>query len=122
MLVAIKLLHTLIWAALAGCVLAVPFLGLLHRFRLAAILSVIALAECLVLGVNGGKCPLTDWAGRFTTNRGPNFDIYLPALLAQYNKLIFGSLFVVGEVVLLTTWVKERSISSLRKHYPGPTR
>ncbi len=100
MLVAIKLLHTLIWAVLAGCILALPVLGWLRRFRLAAILSAVILAECLVIFVNGGRCPLTDWAARFTSDRSHNFDIYLPEWLAHYNKVIFGSLFVAGEVAV----------------------
>src|ERR1700681_3040655 len=33
MLTAIKLLHTLIWAFLAASIVALPVLGVLHRFR-----------------------------------------------------------------------------------------
>ena len=102
---AIKLLHTLIWAALAGCILALPLFGLSHRFRSAAIFSIVVLTECAVIAVNGGRCPLTDWAARFTPDRAANFDIYLPEWLARYNKLIFGSLFVVGELVVLACWL-----------------
>jgi hypothetical protein len=104
-LIAIKLLHTLIWTALAGLVLALPVLGLRRRFRAAAIVSGIILAECLVLLLNGGRCPLTDWAARFTADRSANFDIYLPVWLSQYNKQIFGLLFVVGEAVVVWCWI-----------------
>jgi hypothetical protein len=54
-----------------------------------------------VLAINGGKCPLTDLAARYTTDRVHNFDIYLPNWLAQHNKIIFGALFVAGELVML---------------------
>jgi hypothetical protein len=108
MLVAIKLLHTAIWAALAGCVLAVPVLGLMRRFRVAAILSAIILVECAVLAFNGGRCPLTDWAARYTANRASNFDIYLPEWLAHYNQQIFGTLFVAGEALLGALWWRQR--------------
>jgi hypothetical protein len=37
-----------------------------------------------------------------------NFDIYLPLLLARYNKQIFGPLFVVGGVVALAAWLHSR--------------
>ena len=40
MLIAIKLLHTLIWAFLAASILALPVAGVLRRFRWAAILTV----------------------------------------------------------------------------------
>jgi hypothetical protein len=37
-LVAIELLHTAVWAVLAGCILALPIAALLHRFDWAIIL------------------------------------------------------------------------------------
>jgi len=103
-LTAIKLLHTAIWAFLAASILALPIAGVLRRFRLSVILSAIVLVECGVLAVNGGRCPLTDVAARYTLDRGPNFDIYLPNWLARYNKVIFGSLFVFGELVVVWCW------------------
>ena len=109
MLIAIKLLHTLIWAALAACVIALPVLGSLRRFRPAAILTSVILLECAVLALNGSRCPLTDWAARFTSERADNFDIYLPLWLARYNKAIFGTLFVVGELVVIGSWLRARA-------------
>lgn len=104
MLTAIKLLHTIVWALLATTILALPVLAVLRRFRWAAILSIVVLVECCVLALNGGRCPLTDLAARYTLGRGPNFDIYLPAWLAEHNKFIFGSLFVFGEFVFFWCW------------------
>jgi hypothetical protein len=100
-LTAIKLLHTLIWAFLAASILALPVAGVLRRFRWAAVLTRFVLLECSVLAINGGKCPLTDLAARYTTDRIHNFDIYLPNWLAQHNKIIFGALFVAGALVVL---------------------
>lgn len=108
MLIVVKLLHTLIWAVLAGCILALPVLGITRRFRWAAIISVAVLVECAVLALNGGRCPLTDWAAQFTSERAHNFDIYLPEWLAHYNKIIFGLLFVAGELVVLGSWVRQK--------------
>ena len=51
MLIAIKLLHTVIWAFLAASILALPVAGVLRRFRWAASLSVIVL-----LGVRRARC------------------------------------------------------------------
>jgi hypothetical protein len=100
-LTAIKVLHTVIWAFLAASILALPVAGVLRRFRWAAILTVIVLLECGVLAVNGGRCPLSDMAARYTDERASNFDIYLPNWLASHNKAIFGTLFVVGELIVL---------------------
>jgi hypothetical protein len=45
-------------------------------------------------------CPLTGVARRYTRDRSDNFDIFLPERLAKHNKLIFGSLFAIGDVFL----------------------
>jgi len=103
-LVAIKLLQTLIWAFFAGCIVAIPIVSLLGRHRWAAILTGIVLIECAVLAVNRARCPLTDLASRYTTDRADNFDIYLPLLLARHNKLIFGPLFAAGALFALVRW------------------
>jgi len=119
MLTAIKLFHTLIWAFLAGCILALPVLGMLRRFRWAAILSGLILLECIVVAVNGGRCPLSDVAARFTTDHSYNFDIYLPDWLAHYNKVIFGALLVAGEFVVVGRWLRERHAASPRQAKAG---
>jgi hypothetical protein len=101
MLTAIKLLHTAIWAFLAASILVLPVAGVLRRFRWAVILSVIVLLECGLLAANGGRCPLSDLAARYTDERASSFDIYLPNWLASHNKAIFGMLFVVNELIVL---------------------
>jgi hypothetical protein len=103
-LIAVKLAHTVIWTFMAGCIVALPVVAFTRRFRLAAILSVLVLLECGVLALNGGRCPLTDLAARYTADRAANFDIYLPLWLAQRNKTIFGTLFVINEVFVLWCW------------------
>jgi len=104
-LVCIKLLHTAIWFFFAGCIVAIPFAGARRQFRWAAVLSGLVLVECAVLALNRGRCPLTDLAGRYTQERTDNFDIYLPLWLARNNKVIFGMLFAVGELLVLGRWL-----------------
>ena len=101
---AIKSLHTVIWAFLAGCVLAIPLVA--WRGHFGVVLGLIALValEVAVLAANGGSCPLTAIAGRYTRDRRDNFDIYLPEWLAKYNKLIFGALFLAGSAYTLIEW------------------
>ncbi|HEY2013401.1 MAG TPA: hypothetical protein VGH38_07865 [Bryobacteraceae bacterium] len=101
----IKLLHTVVWFFFAGCIVAIPLAGAWRQYSWAAALSGAVLVECAVLAVNRGRCPLTDVAGRYTEERADNFDIYLPVWLARYNKAIFGTLFVAGEVFVLARWV-----------------
>jgi hypothetical protein len=102
----IKLLHTAIWAVMATAILALPALAWFRKFRWAFGLSLLIFIECLVVAVNHGRCPLTDVAARYTDERTCNFDIYLPVWLACYNKLIFGSLFVVGELIVVLRWAR----------------
>ena len=112
MLTAIKVLRTVIWAFLAASILALPVAGVLRRFRWAAILTVIVLLECGVLAVNGGRCPLSDMAARYTDERASNFDIYLPNWLASHNKAIFGTLFIVNELIVVWCWLNRARLSS----------
>ena len=103
-LLGIKLLHTAVWLFFAGCIVAIPLAGAGHEFRWAAMLSGMVLAECAVILLNRGRCPLTDLASRYTKERKDNFDIYLPLWLARRNKLIFGTLFALGELYVLALW------------------
>jgi hypothetical protein len=109
LLIAVRILHTMIWAIMAGSIVALPFAGVLRRFRYVAIFTGVVLLECGVLAFNGGRCPLSDLARHFTTDGADNFDIYLPNWLARYNKAIFGVLFIVGELVALWSWLREAS-------------
>jgi hypothetical protein len=102
----IKLLHTVIWAVMVATILALPLLGWFGKFRWAIGLTLLIVGECLVLALNGGRCPLTDVAARYTNDRACNFDIYLPVWLACYNKQIFGFLFIAGELVVLWRWAR----------------
>ena len=102
----IKLLHTAIWGVMVAAILALPWLGWWRRFRWAFALTLLIVGECLVLAVNGGRCPLTAVAASYTDNRTCNFDIYMPMWLACYNKQIFGALFVGGEFVVVWRWFR----------------
>ena len=107
LLAAVKLLHTAVWALLACSILALPLEAFTRRFGWALILTAIVVFECAVLAANRGRCPLTGWAARFTADRAANFDIYLPNWLARNNKAIFGTLFVVNELIVLWRWLAQ---------------
>ena len=102
---AVKLLHTVVWAVFAGCIVAIPVLAWRSQFKLAAVLAGVVLLEVVVLWLNGWRCPLTDVAARYTQDRRANFDIYLPEWLARYNKQIFGPLYALALVVLAIRWL-----------------
>jgi hypothetical protein len=107
-LIAIKLLHTAVWFFFAICILALPVVGVRRQFRHAAILAAVVMAEGVVLAINHFRCPLSDLAARYTTDRSANFDIYLPVWLAQHNETIFGAIFVSGGLFVLWQWRRSR--------------
>ena len=98
---ATKVLHTVVWAWFAGCIVAIPLAARRGNHRAATRLAAVVLAEVGVLAVNRGHCPLTPVAARYTDDRRDNFDIYLPPCVARHNKLLFGTLYVVGTAYAL---------------------
>lgn len=92
----VKLAHTFAWALLAACVLAIPVAAYSHELSLALMLAAVVALEVLVLASNAWRCPLTNVAARYTSERSDNFDIWLPAWLARHNKAIFGTLYAAG--------------------------
>jgi len=69
-------------------------------------IACIVFAEVIIILVNGWACPLTRIAARYTDDRSSNFDIYLPELLAKYNKIIFGAMYITGVLYAVFRWVK----------------
>lgn len=103
-LIAIKAFHTLVWALFVFCIGAIPVASLFGRHGTAAVFAAIVFAEVIVLALNNWTCPLTPVAARYTEDREPNFDIYLPVWLARYNKHIFGPLYLAGVIFALVRW------------------
>lgn len=102
---AIKALHTVVWAFFAGAILAIPVATWRGEFTLAAGLIALVSIEVALLAFNGMRCPLTAVAARYTLDRRANFDIYLPRWLAEYNKQVFGTLFVASLLFALFRWI-----------------
>lgn len=104
MLIAIKLVHTVVWLFFVACILGIYAAAQAGRFDWALALAGAVFVEVLVLVANGLRCPLTPVAARFTEERRANFDIFLPEWLARYNKEIFGTLYVGALVYAGVLW------------------
>lgn len=102
----IRLVHTVVWAIFAGCVVLLPVVVHRGRLDLAALLIACVAFEVVVLALNRWSCPLTGIAARFTTDRRANFDIFLPRWLARYNKEIFGTVFLAGLIYTAWEWLR----------------
>lgn len=101
---AVKLVHTIAWAFFVACIVATPYFAWTGRFDIAFLLNGIVFVESLIIAINRWRCPLTDVAERYTSDRHANFDIYLPLWLARYNKEIFGPLFGASLLFTLARW------------------
>ncbi|MFZ5735842.1 MAG: hypothetical protein ACOY6K_03015 [Pseudomonadota bacterium] len=99
-LVAVRLLHTAIWAFFASSIIAIPVTIGFGQLVAALWLSVFVWGEVVVLLLNRMRCPLTTLAARYTDDRADNFDIYLPRWLARHNQRLFGTLFALTQLQL----------------------
>ncbi|AKC86758.1 hypothetical protein [Pseudoxanthomonas suwonensis] len=106
-LLAIKLLHTIVWAVMVACIAGIPIAAWHGRHALAFWLAAVVALEVLVLALNRWRCPMTGWAARYTDQRQDNFDIYLPQWLARHNKTIFGTLYLAGVAFALWQWARQ---------------
>lgn len=61
-------------------------------------------AESFVFVGNGMKCPLTAIAVRYGAETGHAFDTFLPERVTRNTFRFFGSLMVVGLVLLAARW------------------
>jgi hypothetical protein len=102
---AVKLVHTIAWAFFVACIAAIPYFAWTGRFDIAFLLNGVVFVESLIIALNKWRCPLTDVAERYTSDRHANFDIYLPLWLARYNKEIFGPLFGAAFLFTIARWL-----------------
>ena len=94
-LLIVKLLHTIAWTFFASCVIVIPVLTWTRHDVWARWAAAAVFVEVVILAVSGWACPLTPIAARYTSDRRPNFDIFLPEWLARYNKAICSVILLV---------------------------
>ena len=98
----IKLAHTVIWFIMALASIYILYAGITKTESAWLWISIALLCfESLVLVFNKWTCPFTPMAMKYTSERTDNFDIYIPKIIARYNKVIFGTIFVVGLVLVI---------------------
>ena len=88
-LVAVKVVHTVIWALVEAAVVYLLFTGVAKRSdRKAAIAGAVVAIEGVVYLANGARCPFTGLAESLGAESGSVTDIYLPGWFARHLPVI----------------------------------
>lgn len=103
----VKTVHTVAWAFFVACIVGAPIAAAKGHFDAAFVLAGLVALEALVLLANAWTCPLTGVAARFTADREPNFDIYLPRWLAKHNKALFTPIYLAGVAYTVLAWWRQ---------------
>ena len=101
-LIAIKLVHTLIWLFFVAVIFYVVYSGIRNEITVYTWIGIaFVILEGIVLLIFRMFCPLTLLARNYSDSDRDNFDIYLPNWLARHNQRIFGTLYGLGIVYVL---------------------
>lgn len=101
-LLLIKLFHTLIWVFFVLVIGYILHAGILDELGVLVWIAIgLIVLEGVILMLNNGSCPLTPIAARYTNKIDDSFDIFLPNWLARNNKIIFGSIWLLGVVIVI---------------------
>lgn len=98
----IKIVHTAIWLVMASAVFYVLYCGISGNLNKTLYVAIsLIFFEIVVLLFNHWACPLTIIAKKIKPDWKDGDDIFLPKWLAVNNKMIFGTLFVMGIVLVI---------------------
>ncbi len=102
MLIFLKTIHTIIWVIMTASNFVAfyfAFNGIYdYRFWIPAGILIL---EIVTVFINKWSCPLTPITAKYTDDRKPNFDIYLPLWLARYNKEIFSAIILIEILIVI---------------------
>jgi hypothetical protein len=98
----LKLMHTIIWFFYVLIISYIFYAGIYNKINLYLWIAIgLVIIEGIILIIFKGKCPLTVLGYKYTDSHEVGFDIYLPRWLAKYNKMIFGTIFVIGILIII---------------------
>jgi len=101
-LLAVKLIHTIIWVFFVVLIFYVLYSGIFNRINTLTWVAIgLVIGEGIVLLIFKMFCPLTLIARRYSDSSKDNFDIFLPNWLARHNKLIFTTIFLIAVITVL---------------------
>jgi hypothetical protein len=102
----VRLIHSAIYIVMAGATLVLVYAGFTGASGLWLWIAMALLAvESVIFAANGMKCPLTAVAVRYGAEKGFAFDALLPERLTRHTFQFFGSLMVLGLLLLVARWM-----------------
>ncbi|MCG9892719.1 MAG: hypothetical protein MH252_16800 [Thermosynechococcaceae cyanobacterium MS004] len=101
-LILIKTIHTAIWIFFNVVIFYLLYAAIAHKLDGWLWLGYgFVLLEGLILLIFKSHCPLNLLARSYTDSTKANFDIYLPAWLAQYTKHIYTTIVAIAFAITL---------------------
>lgn len=98
----IKTVHSLIWAIMALAIFYILYCGISGNLSTLLYYAIgIIIFETTVLLINHWSCPFTIMAKKAKPDWKDGDDIFLPKWIAINNKMIFGTLFVIGVALVI---------------------
>jgi hypothetical protein len=102
-LIAIKVLHTLIWLFFNFVIFYMLYAVIAGKLdKWLWVCYALVVLEGITLFIFKFYCPLTLLARKYSDSKKDNFDIFLPAWLAKNTKLIYTSILVI--IMMLTIY------------------
>jgi hypothetical protein len=112
-ILAIKLLHSLIFFFLSGCILYILYCGITNRYSTRTTIAIILVSfEGLLLAINDWKCPLTTLAQSLGAPQADVASLFLPRWFADHIFGICTPLFIGSCVLLLIRLLIGRRVYS----------
>ena len=106
MLALVRLVHTAIYLVMVAAILVLLAAGIGGYAGIWLWISLgLLVGESVVFLGNGMKCPLTAVAVRYGAEKGYAFDTFLPERWTRYTFRFFGSLMMLGLLLLVLRWV-----------------
>jgi hypothetical protein len=102
----VRSIHTTIYITMAVSTFVLLYAGIIgaQGAWLWAALGLLAI-EVVVFAGSGMTCPLTALAVKYGAKTGHVFDTFLPERLTRYTFRFFGTVMVVGLLLLVARWL-----------------
>lgn len=104
-LLLVRWIHTIIYLVMVAAIGVLLHAGITGHAGLWLWISLALLAvESIVFFGNRMRCPLTALAVRYGADKGHAFDTLLPERVTRYTFRFFGTLTVLGLILMILRW------------------